>query len=167
MSAYIDVSGRYRYWLERTWDAALPRLFTCMLNPAMADAKQNDRTVNQVIKFATRERFGGVRIGNLLAYRTAYPDELLMTDDPVGPEADMWLTDSARKCSDVWIAWGGSFPCELKDRRVTEVVALLREFFPSAMCLGLTACGSPRHPARLADRTPFQRIEWEALKCGA
>ena len=68
--------GRYRYKLWRTWDDIRPVVMFIMLNPSTADATADDPTIRRCIGFARAWGYGGVRVGNLFAWRTPYPQRV-------------------------------------------------------------------------------------------
>ena len=68
--------GRYRYKLWRTWDDVRPVVMFIMLNPSTADATADDPTIRRCIGFAHDWGYGGVRVGNLFAWRTPYPQRV-------------------------------------------------------------------------------------------
>ena len=78
---------------------------------------------------------------NLFAFRATLPDDMKADDDPIGPDNDRWLLESARRCDRVVCAWGrhGAFL-----DRAAAVRHLLRDF--ELLCLGSNSDGSPCHP---------------------
>lgn len=137
--------GKYRYALWRIWDDALPKIMFVGLNPSTATAELDDPTIRRVKRFAKDWGYGGVYMANLFSFVTAYPEELASCKDPV-KDNDMWLVTIGTKCKDVLFAWG-SFK-EAKDR-AKKVTAM----FPTAVCLGFTKDGSPKHPLYVAAKT--------------
>ena len=135
--------GRYRYKLWRTWDDARPPVLFIMLNPATADAKRNDPTIRRCIGFARDWGFGGVRVGNLFAWRTPYPEVLRSVTDPVGQDNDGALHEMAGGAALVVAAWGvhGAW----RDR----ARAFRQTFSHPLHALGITKAGEPAHPLRL------------------
>lgn len=137
--------GKYRYALWRKWDSTKPFIMFIGLNPSTATAIMDDPTIRRVKRFAKDWGYGGVYMANLFAFVTPYPEELLTCEDPI-KDNDMWLITIGSKCKDVLFAWG-SFK-EAKDR-----AKQVSEMFPSAICLGLTKDGSPKHPLYVAAKT--------------
>ena len=67
--AVLDKTGQYRYWLWRLWDADLPHVCFCMLNPSKADAVTDDPTLRRCINFAKSWGYGSLSVVNLFAYQ--------------------------------------------------------------------------------------------------
>jgi len=159
MSAVISPCGLYRWILGRD---NLVRLVSAgrkkgtilwvMLNPSTADAIKPDPTLNRVVDFSRRFGYRELHIVNLYAYRTAFPHELWLAEDPVGVENDRWIHEAARRASVVVVAWGGN----AKPDRVARVLELLQVDNPVVYCLGTNADGSPRHPLYLSKKTVLE-----------
>lgn len=130
----------WRYTLIRTWDDSLPRLLFILLNPSTADAKHDDPTNRRGISFAKRWSYGSVVFVNLFAFRTPYPKELRLADDPVGPDNDQHILQQVELSDLVVAAWGlhGTY-CK-RDKAVRKLIG--RHIF----CLGHTKDGHPKHP---------------------
>ena len=90
-TAAFSPCGRYRWWLERLWQPAAPRLIFIGLNPSRADGQRDDPTLRRVVGFAQRWGFGSLEVLNLLALISPSPAVLRRATDPVGAEADFWL----------------------------------------------------------------------------
>lgn len=92
---------------------------------------------------------GGIVVLNLFAYRATDPCELLIVDDPVGPDNDTHLLREAS-----WpialtfiAAWGGGGNYK---GRAQHVAQMFRAQGITLHCLGTTKDGAPRHPLRIA-----------------
>ncbi|AKF14503.1 hypothetical protein SEA_CAMBIARE_1 [Mycobacterium phage Cambiare] len=149
-TAVLSPCGRYRYELLRRWDASLPLLDARMLNPSKADAERNDPTIRRVIDFARRWGFGGIRVTNQFALRATDPAELLVADDPIGPENLEYLRRPAVK---TLVAWGAHAAVRLRAPAGSWPLP------ENAVCLGVTAAGAPRHP--LYVRADTEPIPWQ------
>ena len=141
--AEFSACGRYRYKLWRTWDAALAPVMFIMLNPSTADATRNDPTIRRCIGFARDWGYGGVRVGNLFAWRTPYPNTLRSAPDPIGKENDTALRELAEGAALVVAAWGVHGAWQKRAQ------AFCREFTSPLHALGITKSGEPAHPLRL------------------
>lgn len=141
MSAVISPCGLYRFRLERVWDDSKPTCGLFMLNPSRADWEQDDPTIRRGVGFSKREGCGALVVGNLYNFRATKPVELLRADDPLGPDADMYLREALAVIDGPVIAGWGAHPMAV--RRAAEVAKILG---PRAMCLGKTKDGHPRHP---------------------
>ena len=146
MKTYAELSNcrNYRYALWRTWDDEKGKAMFIGLNPSTADEIEDDRTIKRCISYAKQWGYGGIIMGNLFAYRTPSPAEMMMSNDPVGPENDTWLKRLSEEADIVVAMWGnsGSFL-----NRSNEVVKM----FPSLMCLCITNAGQPHHTRGLPD----------------
>jgi hypothetical protein len=142
--------GRYRYKLWRTWDDIRPVVMFIMLNPSTADATANDPTIRRCIGFAHDWGYGGVRVGNLFAWRTPYPQALRSALDPIGRHNDGALCELAEGAALVVAAWGVHGMWLARARTVRQ------RFTRPLHALGVTKSGEPAHPLRLRRTcTPF------------
>ena len=152
--AALDSTRKYRYALERTWNADLDRVLFIMLNPSTADEHLDDATIRRCIRFASTWGYGGLTVGNLFALRSTDPSGLIEDPDPVGPGNDHYLERMAGECRAVVAAWGNS------GTRVSvfqEREAYIKERLTGQLqCLGVNKDGTPRHPAHLDGNTPLQ-----------
>ena len=135
--------GRYRYKLWRTWDDSQPPVMFIMLNPSTADATINDPTIRRCIGFARAWGYGGVRVGNLFAWRTPYPQVLRSVADPIGQGNDGALHEMANGAALVVAAWG------VHGAWGDRAQAFRQEFTHPLHALGITKSGDPAHPLRL------------------
>ncbi len=141
--AEFSPCGRYRYTLWRTWDADAPLVMFIMLNPSTADATRNDPTIRRCIGFARDWGYGGVRVGNLFAWRTPYPEVLRSVVDPIGRDNDSALRELAEEAELVIAAWGVHGAWQGRAQA-------FRQAFPRPLhALGITKAGEPAHPLRL------------------
>lgn len=134
---------RYRYRLWRTWDSSKKPLVMVMLNPSIADAEQNDPTVERCQRRALAMGFGGLQVTNIFALVSTDPGALYETEDPVGPKNNAAILEAVSDAGMVLCAWGTH---GAHVGRAREVVAMLRDAGVSPYCLGQNADGSPKHP---------------------
>jgi hypothetical protein len=157
------IEGAYRYLLWRTWDASRPRALWILLNPSVADARLDDRTLGRCKAYSANWQFGGLEIVNLFAFRTPHPHDLFQEADPVGQDNDQYLAAAARRATDIVLAWGAHGSHQQRDR---AVLALLEAHTTvSPYCLGVTVSNSPRHPlyvARNIQPIPFMTMQAKA-----
>ena len=117
-----------------------------MLNPSIADKEQDDPTIRRCRRFAEREGAGGIVVVNLYAFRATDPRCLHKAGHPIGPDNHDHIRDVARRAAQsgqsVVCAWGMND----KAQGGRAVLALLQREGATAMCLGRTATGHPRHP---------------------
>ena len=156
--ARISDCGLYRYQLWRIWDVGAYTMPIVMLNPSTADADHDDPTIRRCMAFARRERFGGIHVLNLFAYRSTSPTDMKAAADPIGPENDGELDRlfiAAKEYgTPVLAAWGahGDFR-----QRASQVRGLARAIGANLQCLGTTDKGHPRHPLYVPGNQP---LEW-------
>ncbi len=136
---------RYRYSLWRVWDTTKPKIMFIGLNPSTANETKNDPTIRRVIEMAKAWGFGGVYMMNLFAWVSAYPEELLKCDDPVG-ENDDYLTNVSEMVKEIVFCWGAFKEAEQRANYV-------KLMFPYAKALIINKDGSPRHPLYVRKRT--------------
>jgi hypothetical protein len=148
----------YRYALWREWDASLPTVVFCGLNPSTADEMKDDPTVRRELAYARAWGFGRYVKVNVYGYRSTDPDGLWLADDPRGP--DNFLAIKAQ-CFDalqrrergMFVAcWGNN----VRERDAYELRRLLRFEGVKAYALKVTKRGNPQHPLYLSkDLVPF------------
>jgi len=138
--------GLYRYKLWRSWDTGKAPAMFLMLNPSTADAEKNDPTVERCERYARSWGYGGLLVCNLFAYRATDPKDMKMVSDPVGPDNNAAILDSAEQASIVVGAWGnhGSYL-----GRAESVRRLLRLSGVDLYCLKITKLKQPSHPLYL------------------
>lgn len=150
--AVFSDDREYRYRLWRTWDTSKPTAAFLMLNPSTADETSLDPTCRRCKGYAQDWGFGTLLVGNIFALRSTDPDGLYDHPDPVGPENDDHLRQSAREADIVVAAWGhhGGY-----QDRGPEVVRMLD---CGLTALDTTQAGHPAHPLYQpgdADPHPF------------
>lgn len=141
--------ARYRYALEVALrEGEGPRLAAVLKNPSRASVWRSDPTIGKLEAWARRHGFARVVCVNLFAYRSTTPAGL--NGHPyaviVGPENDTAIRAAVEGADLVAVGWGnpnGIAP-EVYDRRVAEVLALLRSSRPHQVGLP-TRAGYPRH----------------------
>ena len=144
-AAAFSPCGRYRWWLQRSWDPSRPALVFVGLNPSRADARRDDPTLRRLVAYARSWGFGGLEVVNLFARVAAKAVMLRRLEDPVGCCNDDWI----RRCLErqpavtVWLGWGNGGAWRGRDR---QVLALLAEQGVGPVALAVTAAGHPRHP---------------------
>lgn len=148
-AAHFSPCGRYRYTLQRSWDAGGPAVLFVGLNPSTADAERNDPTIRRCIGYAKNWGFGRLVVANLFALRATDPRDLLAASEPVGPENDRWLAKCQAEADLVVAAWGNH------GVHLGRSAAVLREL-KNPHCLRINASGEPAHPLYLpGDLAPF------------
>ena len=144
-AVYSDCE-KYRYSLGRRWDAAGKQVMFVMLNPSTATEVQNDPTVERCEQRARALGYGGFRVTNIFAWRATDPRDMRAASDPVGPENDSILIESAEWADHIIAAWG-THGAHL-DRGIA-VAGILRQQRKPLFHLGLSKAGHPKHPLYL------------------
>lgn len=153
--AKISPCGKYRYSLTRIWEPGLPKVYFIMLNPSTADALVDDPTIRRCVGFAKEWGYGGIKVLNLFAVRTAFPKEMMEASDPVGPENyDEFERMLTSEDPLIVCAWGvhGAY----MDQDLT-VLGWIEHLNPK--CLGLSKDGHPRHPLYLPKKVNLQEFK--------
>lgn len=145
-AVYSDCEA-YRYTLSRTWHPAGRRALFVMLNPSTATEVQNDPTVERCERRARALGFGAFRVTNIFAFRATDPRVMRAATDPVGPDNDAAIADSAPWADQIICAWG-THGAHLD--RGPAVETLLRATGRPLYHLGLSKAGHPKHPLYIA-----------------
>jgi len=137
-TAIISEDGKHRFRLSREWDESLAKVLFIMLNPSTADAENDDNTIKRCIGFAKDWGYGGLWVGNLYSYRTAYPKEL-KGHDVFTSENLEHICDMKDQCDKIICAWGNGrgMPDYIFDK------------LGDAYYLDLAKDGTPKHPLYL------------------
>jgi hypothetical protein len=145
---------KYRYRLWRKWGDAPPAVFI-MLNPSTADEVDNDPTVERCERRARAMGHGGLRVANIFALRSTDPQVLYTAEDPVGPDNDASILESAKDAGIVICAWG----CDGNlNGRGEQVLAMLKQAGIEPHYLVLNKDGTPKHPLYVG--YDVQPVKW-------
>lgn len=146
--AYISECGKYRYWLQRSWDGGRGKYVTfIMLNPSTADANIDDPTIRRCIGYAKDWGYSGLTVLNLFAYRATSPKDMKNAKDPIGYKSEMYLNNFISSADGPIIcAWGnhGSFM-----NADEYVLKMIRNAGKIPMALKVSKGGNPSHPLYL------------------
>jgi len=137
--AILSEDHKYRYQLSRIWDEELPSILFIMLNPSIADAKDDDPTIRRVVNFAKSWGYGGVYVGNLYAFRSTDPKGLRDIEDPVGEDNITHVQSLLPLVNKVIYAWGHN----------EKEPTWLREMVEKPYCIDVSKKGIPKHPLYL------------------
>ena len=149
-SAIISKDGQHRYSLGRIWDEGLPQVLFIMLNPSTADAEKEDPTIRRCLRYAESWGYGGLWVGNLFSYRTAYPKMLSGKDNLT--QLNLEHLEQMSQCTSQTIcAWGNGrgWPTYITDH------------FAELHYLDLSKNGTPKHPLYLKGSLRPVRYEVE------
>ncbi len=156
-TALYSPCQNYRYTLTRIWNPDGPKALFVMLNPSTATEVQNDPTVERCERRARALGFGAFRVCNIFAFRATDPRVMRAQADPVGPDNDTAIAESAFWADRIVCAWG-THGTHLQ--RGPAVEALLRATGRQLYHLGLSKAGHPKHPLYIGYSQQPQ--PWEA-----
>lgn len=153
-AATFSPCGRYRYTLTRGCGHGTDSVNWIMLNPSTADAEKDDPTIRRVMGFTKNWGYADCVVTNLFAWRATDPKELRRTPDPIGPDNNRVILETAVRSTIVVCAWGSH---GIYRNRAAAVLALLSGAGLRPFYLRITATGQPAHPLYLpADLAPRQ-----------
>lgn len=109
------------------------------LNPSTADETQDDPTVRRCRNFASMWGFTEMVMTNIFAFRATDPADMKAAREPVGPDNDKWLLESAAGAGLIVACWGNHGTHLERDQKV-------RALLPNLNYLRLTGNGQPEHP---------------------
>ena len=139
--AIISKDKIYRYKLSRTWDSTKPTILFIGLNPSIADENIDDPTITRCINFAKDWGYGTLLIANLFAFRSTYPKDIYLIDDPIGKDNDHYLLECVTQSDLIVACWGNNGTYMNREKVITELV-------PNLYCLQKNKNGTPHHPLR-------------------
>ena len=97
--ARFSIDRRYRYALWRVWDHDENLYNFLLLNASSADEATNDPTSERCERRTRRWGFGGLIVTNLFALCATDPAGLRRVADPIGPENDAAILETAQGCN--------------------------------------------------------------------
>ena len=74
--AEFSIDKKERYSLKREWDKSKNKILYIMLNPSLADDKNDDPTIRRLISFTKKYNYGGFLVGNIFTTITPNPKEI-------------------------------------------------------------------------------------------
>ena len=139
--AIISKDKIYRYKLSRTWGSTKPTILFIGLNPSIADENIDDPTITRCINFAKDWGYGTLLMANLFAFRSTYPKDIYLIDDPIGKDNDHYLLECVKQSDLIVACWGNNGTYMNREKVITELV-------PNLYCLQKNKNGTPHHPLR-------------------
>ncbi|OFN55461.1 MULTISPECIES: DUF1643 domain-containing protein [Streptococcus] len=139
--AIISKDKIYRYKLSRTWDSTKPTILFIGLNPSIANENVDDPTITRCINFAKDWGYGTLLMANLFAFRSTYPKNIYLIDDPIGKDNDHYLLECVTQSDLIVACWGNNGTYMNREKVITELV-------PNLYCLQKNKNGTPHHPLR-------------------
>lgn len=140
--ATISDNQLYRYKLSRTWDSTKPTILFIGLNPSIADETIDDPTITRCINYAKAWGYGTLLMTNLFAFRSTYPKDIYLVDDPIGGENDNYILECVAQSDLVVACWGNNGMYMNRENIIKDLV-------PNLYCLRKNKNGTPHHPLRL------------------
>lgn len=140
--AEFSIDKKERYSLKREWDNSKNKILYIMLNPSLADDKNDDPTIRRLINFTKKFNSGGFLVGNIFTTITPNPKEL---DKSKGMSDKNFeeLIKLINKVDQIVYAWGSSI----------EEPQLLKKLVLNPKCFGKNLNGTPKHPLYLPSQT--------------
>ena len=140
--AEFSIDKKERYSLNREWDKSKNKILYIMLNPSLADDKNDDPTIRRLINFTKKFNYGGFLVGNIFTTITPNPKEL---DKSKGMSDKNFeeLIKLINKVDQIVYAWGSSI----------EEPQLLKKLVLNPKCFGKNLNGTPKHPLYLPSQT--------------
>ena len=140
--AEFSIDKKERYSLKREWDKSKNKILYIMLNPSLADDKNDDPTIRRLINFTKKFNYGGFLVGNIFTTITPNPKEL---DKSKGMSDKNFeeLIKLINKVDQIVYAWGSSI----------EEPQLLKKLVLSPKCFGKNVNGTPKHPLYVPSQT--------------
>ena len=139
--AIISKDKIYRYKLSRTWDSTKPTILFIGLNPSIANENVDDPTITRCINFAKDWGYGTLLMANLFAFRSTYPKDIYLIDDPIGKDNDHYLLECVTQSDLIVACWGNNGTYMNREKVIKELV-------PNLYCLQKNKNGTPHHPLR-------------------
>lgn len=133
---------KFRYRLWRKWDNG-PTVSFLMLNPSTADENRNDPTIERCHRRAVAMGFGALDVINIFSFRATDPKDLKKAKDPIGPDTNAVILQSARDADMTVCGWGSHGNHLGRDQEIRQ---LLKDNELAAHYLTLTSKGQPGHP---------------------
>ena len=140
--ATISDDQIYRYKLSRTWDSTKSTILFIGLNPSIADETIDDPTITRCINYAKDWGYGTLLMANLFAFRSTYPKDIYLTDNPIGNENDNYILECVAQSDLVVACWGNNGMYMDREN-------IIKELIPNLYCLKKNKNGTPHHPLRL------------------
>ena len=136
--AEFSIDKKERYSLKREWDKSKNKILYIMLNPSLADDKNDDPTIRRLVSFTKKYNYGGFLVGNIFTTITPNPKEIDKSKG-ISDKNFEKLLKLINKVDQIVYAWGDNI----------EEPQLLKELVLNPKCFGKNLNGSPKHPLYL------------------
>lgn len=143
--------GKHRYLLSKVWDGSKKQAMLIMLCAGSANAVTLDTTTMLVVKNLHKLGFGGVSICNLFSTPDRETDQ----------ENDKVIQLEAKEAETIIFGWGtGSATNPAAQRRIAEVLEMLKPYQSHTYCIASPAGKSGLHPLAPALRESWSLVPW-------
>ena len=143
--AEFSIDKKDRYSLKREWDKSKNQILYIMLNPSMADDKNDDPTIRRLIDFTRKFEYGGFLVGNIFTTITPNPKEIDRSKG-ISDKNFEELFKLINKVDLIVYAWGNT----------VEEPKPLKELVLSPKCFGKNLNGTPKHPLYLPSSSSLE-----------
>lgn len=159
--AIFSPDRKYRYKLWRIWDPTKRVLAFCLLNPSTADETANDPTVERCQRRAEMMGYGGLIVINVFAFRATDPCELYHAEDPIGPENNKYIFETAEEAGMVICGWGNHGNLMGRGKQILGDLQLAGK---DPHVLKLNQDGTPAHPLYIGYKVKPERMYNASMK---
>lgn len=163
--AWFSHDEAYRYALWWKWDASLPPLVACMLNPSTATETVLDPTIRGMLARAKGWGYGALITVNLFAYRATDPRDMKAAPDPVGEHNDAVcaiLLDYAKEDEGALFCGWGTHGTHMG--RADRFKSLAAKTLIPAYTLRVTKDNHPGHPLYIPMNEPLKPFPIHATR---
>ena len=143
--AEFSIDKKERYSLNREWDESKNKILYIMLNPSLADDKNDDPTIRRLINFTKKFNYGGFLVGNIFTKITPNPKEIDKSKGMSDKNFEK-LLNLINKVDQIVYAWGNSI----------EEPKILKELISNPKCFGKNLNGTPKHPLYLPSSSKLE-----------
>ena len=140
--AEFSIDKKERYSLKREWDKSKNKILYIMLNPSLADDKNDDPTIRRLVSFTKKYNYGGFLVGNIFTTITPNPKELDKSKG-ISDKNFEELIKLINKVDQIVYAWGSSI----------EEPQLLKKLVLNPKCFVKNLNGTPKHPLYVPSQT--------------
>ncbi len=116
-----------------------------MLNPSMADDKNDDPTIRRLINFTKKFNYGGFLVGNIFTKITPNPKDIDKSSGITYKNSEE-LLKLINKADEIVYAWGNSI----------EEPKILKKLIFKPKCFGKNFNGTPKHPLYLSSSSKLE-----------
>jgi len=164
---FLSECNLYRWILEIQITNNQKELVFIGLNPSLSDHEFTDNTTKKIIKIASFNKYGKLKIINLFALISKNPENLKTHNDPVGFLNNQFIKSSLRYWSenihcDLWLGWGNKGKLFSRDEHVLNILEkykkLKQKRFLNAyepLIIRKTKYDNPIHPLYCHDNSKF------------